>query len=188
MKRAYFIHGWSESPEQAWFPWLKQKLEKQGYEVHILQMPNPDYPTIREWIPFLTKNIQPTPETILIGHSIGCQTILRYLETLPKEIVLRAIFCIAGWFTLNELETEEEKEIAEGWLTTPIDFAKIKTHAKNIYAILSENDPYVPLKENERMFKENLNAETHTVENYGHIWTDENVRELPLVLEITEKL
>lgn len=102
--------------------------------------------------------------------------------------MLRAILCVAGWFTLNELETEEEKEIAEPWLTTPIDFAKIKTHAQNIYAILSDNDPYVPLAENKTIFEKSLGAETHIVENYGHIWADENVRELPLALEIIEKL
>jgi hypothetical protein len=31
MKRAFIVHGWASYPEHGWFPWLKQKLEQQGY-------------------------------------------------------------------------------------------------------------------------------------------------------------
>ena len=187
MNHIYIIHGWGGSPEEGWFPWLKQKLEKQGHKVHILEMPNPDAPTIREWVPFLEKSITPTRETILIGHSIGCQTILRYLEILPINTTIHAVICVAGWFTLNELETEEEKEIARPWLENPIDFKKVKTHANSFHYIYSDNDPYVPL-ENKAIFEKNLGAHTHPLENYGHIGGEDNVRELPIVLDIIKSL
>ncbi|KKQ37224.1 MAG: hypothetical protein US53_C0024G0012, partial [Candidatus Woesebacteria bacterium GW2011_GWA1_37_7] len=43
-------------------------------------------PKIKEWVPFLQENMSnPDEETHFVGHSIGCQTILRYLETLSEK-------------------------------------------------------------------------------------------------------
>ncbi len=190
MNHIYIIHGWGDSPEGSWFPWLKQKLEKKGYTADILEMPNPDAPSIREWVSVLQHKIKPDPNTILVGHSVGCQTILRYLETLPTNTKIRAVICVAGWFTLNadeSFETEEDKEVAHEWLNKPIDFEKAKTHAQEFYYMGSDNDPYVPI-ENELTFKNKLGAETLMLHNYGHIGGEDNVRELPEVLEIIEKL
>ncbi len=187
MNHIYIIHGWGDSPEGSWFPWLKQKLEKKGYTADILEMPNPDAPSIREWVSVLQHKIKPDPNTILVGHSVGCQTILRYLETLPTNTKIRAVICVAGWFTLNELETKEEKEVAHEWLTQAIDFKIIQPRVGDYYYIYSDNDPYVPL-ENKTLFEKNLGAKTYKLHDYGHIWKEDNVRELPEVLEIIEKL
>ena len=152
-----------------------------------MEMPSPDTPSIHEWVSTLQHKIKPDTDTILVGHSVGCQTILRYLETFPTDTKIRAVVCVAGWFTLNELETEEEKEVAREWLSEPIDFEKIKTHAQAFYYIGSDNDPYVPV-ENELKFKNNLGVQTLMLHNYGHIGGEDNVRELPEVLEIIENL
>ena len=29
MKRVFIIHGWDGYPEEGWFPWLKEELEKE---------------------------------------------------------------------------------------------------------------------------------------------------------------
>ena len=48
-------------------------------------MPNTACPKIDEWVGTLNSKVDfLNDETYFIGHSIGCQTILRYLET--KEI------------------------------------------------------------------------------------------------------
>ena len=63
-------------------------------------MPNPGEPSIEAWVPFLEKNVKNVDaDTYLIGHS-GCQTILRYLATLPADQKAGGVLCLLdGLFT-----------------------------------------------------------------------------------------
>ena len=124
MKRVFIIHGWGATPSSNWHPWLKKELEKNNFKVEVLAMPNADAPEIKSWVEKLKESVgKADEETYFIGHSIGCQTILRYFEGL-KGKVGGAVF-VAGWFTLN-LETEEGKEIAKPWLEREINLEKVK--------------------------------------------------------------
>src|SRR5437868_4096780 len=79
----FIIHGYLSYPEEAWLPWLKRELERNGYTVALPAMPQPDQPVIAEWIEFIARLVgQPGPDTVLIGHSMGVQAVLRYLETV----------------------------------------------------------------------------------------------------------
>jgi len=35
MKKAVLIHGWEGYPEEGWRPWLKEKLEANGFQVFV---------------------------------------------------------------------------------------------------------------------------------------------------------
>lgn len=168
MKRVFIIHGWASHPSDAWIPWLKDQLEKQGIAVMAPEMPHPDAPTINDWVSQLIKVIDhPDEETFIVAHSIGCQAVLRYLAQLPSSIKIGGVVCVGGWFTLKGLETDEEKALAKPWLETPIDFNQVKQHCANIVAFFSDNDPYVPL-ENVKLFEQNLNAKTIIEQNKFH--------------------
>jgi len=96
-KKIFIIHGWSSFPEDCWFPWLKSELEKRNFSVTVPQMPNPDNPEINSWVTHL-KNVvgELNEETYFIGHSIGCQAIMRFIEKENKKIG-GAVF-VAGFF------------------------------------------------------------------------------------------
>ena len=173
------VHGWEGHPDEGWFPWLKEELTKKGHFVNVLKMPHPDEPVIAEWVSFLEKNV--IKETILIGHSIGCQTILRFLEKTSKKIPY--VFFIAGWVTLQGLETQEEKEVAKPWLETPINYKKIRTHKTKFTAFFSDNDPYVPFKENSDIFKKELNAKIILEKEKGHFAGSDGISEIPNLLK-----
>lgn len=178
-KRAYIIHGWGGRPNEGWFPWCKTQLEKRGYTVTIPKLPNADTPTIETWVPFVTSLIgMPDEQTILIGHSMGCQAILRYLHGLPDTARVGKVILVAGFTKKITGLNEEEKTIAQPWLASPIDFAKIKTIAPNITAIFSDNDPFVPL-ENEVAMREKLNAKTIIEHDQGHFSGGDGATELP---------
>ncbi len=169
MKRVFIIHGWGGNPEEGWFPWLKKELEAKGFTVTVPAMPNTDEPKIETWVPFLKEQIGKADEnTYLVGHSMGCQTIMRYLEGLADEKIGGIVFA-AGFFNLkNEnLEDDEERAIAKPWLETPIDTNKILTHVDKITAVFSDNDDWVPLSDSE-IFKERLKAKIIIEHNKSH--------------------
>lgn len=88
---------------------------------------------------------------------MGCQTIARYLETLPEGVKAGGAVFVAGFFKrLTNLEDDDiVRDVAREWLTEPLDLKKVKTHLSNSVAIFSDDDPYVPL-DNQDDYRENL--------------------------------
>jgi len=187
MKKIYLIHGWGGDSRGGWFDSLREELSERKNLVIAFDIPNTQNPKIEEWVGFLQKNIKELDKnTFFIGHSIGCQTIMRYLETLPENTKVGGSIFVAGWFNLKEETWDEEytKEIAKPWIEEKINFEKIKKHCKNFLAIFSDNDPYVPLSDIE-LFKKNLNARIMIEKNQGHI-EKLNKRELKEILEFVK--
>ncbi len=175
------MHGFGGDSESDWIPWLKEELAGRGVPAIVPDMPNTNTPKIEEWVSFLgglTKEAD--AGLFLVGHSIGCQTILRYLETLPAYAKIGGAVFVAGWTTLTGL-SEEEKPILNPWETTPIDWQKAASHSGSFVAIYSDNDPYVP-ESNAQFFKEKLNAKLVLDPGRGHFTEDEDdVTQLPSV-------
>ena len=180
-KRVFIIHGWDGSPQNCWFPWLKNELKKKGFTVQVLSMPHPENPTIADWVSYLANVVgEPDKNTFFVGHSIGCQTILRYIEQLQKPV--GGVVCVAGFFRLLHLATNEEKEIAKPWLETAINHDKIKRQVGKIIAIFSDDDPDVDFGDKE-LFEKRLGAKTIVEHHKGHFSDDVGVKELPSALE-----
>jgi len=185
MKKVYIIKGRGGKPEHGWYQWLAEELKRKGFQVFLPQMPNTDMPTINEWVGAL-RSIAPTPdeETYFVGHSIGCQTILRYLVTLPPETKLNNVILVAPWVSLDEKTMAEEPgsiPIARPWIETPIDFDKAKLHPKKFICLFSDNDTYVP-PDNQKFFQEKLSAEIIIDKGKGHFDKDSGIKELPGIL------
>ena len=180
MKKVYIIHGWGANSNEDWFPWLKKELKNKGFDVYVPDMPNTETPILEEWVSYLSRQIGTLDEqTYLVGHSIGCQTILRYLETIPEKC--GGVVFVAGWFRLKNLETKEEEIIAKPWEETPINFDKIKTKAKFV-VILSDNDEVVDIS-NADVFEKKLGAEVIIQKGKGHFNKSDGVTKVPIVLE-----
>ena len=180
MERIFIVDRWEGSPEKDWYQWLANRLEKKAYQVHLLEMPHPEKPEIKEWVEHLSQAVgKLDEETHFIGHSIGCQTILRYLSTQKRKAGKVAL--VAGWATLQGLETKQEEEITLPWLTTPIDWDKAKYNLSEIIAIFSDNDPFVPL-DNKDIFKAKLGAKIIVEHDRGHFTQDDGATELPIIL------
>lgn len=183
MKRAIIVHGWDGFPEECWFPWLKRELEARGFAVSVPQMPEAATPKIELWVPKLAEVIgEPDEELVLIGHSIGVQTILRYLVSIDKKI--GGLVAVAGFFSLipGSIGSADDEAVAEPWLTTPIDTDKAKANAGKVTALFSDNDRFVPL-ENAEFFKDRLGAETIVLHDRGHMGGSDGVTELPEILD-----
>lgn len=184
-KRIFLVHGWSGNPQNNWFPWIQRKLESRGFEVYAPAMPNPDEPRMDAWIPALAAAVgQADRDTFFVGHSMGCQTIVRYLQTLPDGLQVGGAVFVGGFFKrlTNEDDDPEDKAIADEWLNAPIDFKALRARIPKSVAIFSDNDPSVPL-DNQDDFRDKLGSEIIMEHRKGHFSDDAGITELPSALE-----
>jgi len=182
MKRIFIVHGWGGRPDKGWMNWLNTKLTEKGFEVHAERMPNPNFPKIKPWIEYLSSIVKkPDKDTYFIGHSIGCQTIIRYLETLNEKDKIGGVVFVAGWFNLKNLETDEEKKVSLPWLEAPINFEKVKSMINKSVVVLSSDDKWVPVSDGE-IFREKLGSKVIIEDKMGH-YIEKETKEIPVVLK-----
>lgn len=180
-KLALIVHRWGGTPKSDWYPWARAQLRTRGYDVLVPSMPNTDEPDITAWTHELQTMLEgnPAQSLLLIGHSSGCQTILRTLEKTQSEVD-RAIF-IAGWVQLTGL-TETEAKVVKPWLTQPIEALTVAHCLKESIALFSSDDPYVPLMPNQAFFQQKIGAKPVILSGYGHFDEDTNVSKIPELL------
>lgn len=160
---------------------MKKELEGKGFQVEVPAFPETDLPKMNQWVPKLQEVVgEPDEELFLVGHSLGCATIMRYLENLKEDEKVGGVFFVAGF---NENVGFDE---IGNFFETPIDLEKIKTKSKNGFvAIHSDDDPYVDLKYAD-IFREKLNAEIiikHNAKHFsGAIEGEDSCLELPDVV------
>ena len=183
MTRVFIIHKWGGNPNSDWYPWLRYNLEEKGIEVFAPSMPNTDEPEINAWVSKIKSVVGKVDEdTYFVGHSIGCQTIMRFLETQNNKA--GGVVFVAPFFNLIPETTYEEagaEEIAKPWLETPINKNKISKLSKYV-CLFSEDDPYIPLSDSE-IFREELNSKIIIFEDKGHFNEDAGIKKLPVALK-----
>ena len=183
-KRVLIIHGWGGSPNEPMLQWLKTKIEQNGWEAVLPEMPDTENPVIEDWVKKLEEVVEdPDKDTILVGHSIGCQTILRYLEKLHPAKRVGSVVLIAPWFTLTNLESEEGWQIMKPWLNVSIKETDVTKHTPKMVAIFSDNDPFVP-EENVEFFRRRFPDAKIIIEHQkGHFTEEDGVKSLQSALE-----
>lgn len=181
-KRVFIIHGWEGTPESNWFPWLKRELEKNGFEVHVPQMPHADFPKLEEWLAHLRKIVgESNKNTFFVGHSLGSVAILRHLESLSEGEKAGGAILTAAFSQSIGIE------VLENFFADSLDYEKIKKFYDEITVINSDNDPYVPLKQGE-ILREKLGAKLIIVPDGKHLNAGNGYFEFPLVLEEVLKM
>jgi predicted alpha/beta hydrolase family esterase len=186
VRRLGIVHRWGGAPGADWYPWLRDKLEaldpRPFDEIGIPAMPDPDRPDPAIWVPaflgWLGDERYDLAETVLVGHSVGCQTIVRALATLPAGVAVAGCLLVAPWFALDE---EERDETSALWEDTAFDEAAARRAAGSVVALLSDDDPFTSDWEaNGRAWERRLGADVVLERGAGHF----NEREEPRILEL----
>jgi len=176
----FIVPRWAGRPDTDFYSWLEGQVReaRQGItSVRTLDMPNPAQPTIEAWVGALSKAVGPTPEpgTLLMGHSVGCQTVIRYLATLPPGRVIDGVLLVAAWW-----DVDKPWESIVPWIETPVDLARVRAAARRFVVLMSDNDPFTAdHARNRRLWEERLGAEVVLAPGARHF---NNPRE-PAVLE-----
>ncbi|MBD3251847.1 hypothetical protein GF380_05365 [Candidatus Uhrbacteria bacterium] len=179
------VHGLKGWPENAWFPWLRRTLEEKGYTTEALKLPNPLFPKRNDWVEKVRLAIS-GPETILVGHSLGCAAILLALEEYEGPQI-EQIVCVSGMGRpyLKGPVVQKVKEWT-GWFTHELDFSTIKPKAKHWRVIHSTTDYVVPFREGEWLAAQ-LGVPIIETRANGHLIHEEGCMELPEVLHAIQR-
>ncbi|MCB9809253.1 serine hydrolase family protein [Candidatus Nomurabacteria bacterium] len=184
MKNAFIIHGSYMSPDANWYPWLKQKLEEQGYEVFVPRFPTPEHQSLTSWQEaFEPYRHHVNAETVFIGHSIGCAFILRELEN--TDLTIAGCIFVAP-FT-EAIEHEGLNLVNATFLTKAFNWHAIHQHMGRAAVIASSDDPFVAPLHSEKV-AELLGVQLIPLAQHGHFTDADGVHEAPFVLQTLEEI
>lgn len=182
MKKLICVHGWDSSPEIGFWPWLRRETMALGLEVHAPQLPGGENPKLVEWVNIIDSLVgKDHADVILLGHSLGCDAILRYVERLPKTVRLGPIILVAPFIDEKDLKDLEE------FHGQHIDVERVKIVVHHKVAFFSSNDPVVPLKEG-IAYQHRLGAQIHILKDRGHFAEDDGTTQIPELLEVLKKI
>jgi predicted alpha/beta hydrolase family esterase len=180
MKNVIILHGWDQKPNQEWLPWLAKELEKQGYQVHLPTLPSTESPKLHQWLSTL-KSLNPDKYTLLIGHSLACALILKYLEKPHAQA--KAAILVAAWdYLIKDIAEHQDTFFKSGF-----NYTKIKEKNIPITILQSTNDPYLDFNK-ARQLASKINAKFIPVPNAGHFMSRDGYKAFPLLLEIAQKV
>lgn len=186
MARVFIVHCWGGKPQQKWYPWLASSLKARGHQVFVPAMPETDTPKIGPWLKKMKATVGAVrPSDVFVGHSIGCQTIMRFLLSQPKKCA--AALLVAGFAMPMNFSAEEAATVLE-WLYPTFDPALVKSKSRAWRAIFSSNDPWVDGNINGQIFEKTLGAKVNIYPNRGHFSDEKKDRELPEALTILKSL
>ncbi len=178
--RFIFVHGYKASPESNFWPWLYDELRKQGHEIVNPQLPNPENPDPIEWVQtLLDASGALSQDDIIIGHSLGAPTALKFLEAAEAVSTPKGVLLISPvWHINNEKFT--------GHFLNELDFDVLMWRAKLFGVLHDRKDDVIPFDHGEKYAKV-LHAKIYSTEGNGHFKDAEYPIMLDIVREMMEK-
>lgn len=179
-KKIVIVHGYTASPNDNWFNWLKDELEALGATVDVPELPESNSPDPQKWQQcLLDANIQFDENTILIGHSLGGITALRFLqENAPEGAKIGGYVLVSGFDrsldTLSDLVEHTQ---------CSLDYNKLIDITDKRASIISSNDWVVDPEASMELAKA-LETSVTMVENAGHFLDREGYTRLPALLNL----
>ncbi|HTJ57155.1 MAG TPA: alpha/beta hydrolase [Devosiaceae bacterium] len=183
-KRLIVVPRWSGTPASDWYPWLERELASMSpppfAPIIGATVPDSASSTISNWMAAVRAVLGTNPgeiaDTVLVGHSVGCQAVLRVLAELPEGVHAAGVLCVAGWFW-----TDAPWASLMPWIDTPFDLERAKIAAgAPIVVLISDNDPHTSdWKANRAAWRDRLGATSIIVHGAAHF----NGGHYPIILE-----
>lgn len=192
------FHGAFGSPEGNWFPELRERLENLGQKVFSPQFPVDDESelvkkgpkakiaklTLKNWLVTFAqlKARFPQKEKLcFIGHSLGCVFILHLVSRFNLKLD-SAIFVSPFFDALPEAEWPYNA-VSQDFAKTDFDFERLRKSIPVSYVLYSDSDPYVS-QPHAMLFAKAMESSVIFVKKAGHMNSEVNLNEFPLVLDL----
>ncbi|MBT8493665.1 MAG: alpha/beta hydrolase [Deltaproteobacteria bacterium] len=180
MTRLVLAPRWSGTAAHDWYPWLDGQLDDQ---LVVISPDDPDNPEVERWPKRIAEILSADPdalaETVLIGHSVGCQAILRAAAQLNGGVV-PATLLVAGWWAVDE-----PWESILPWMEPPGPLGEIASRLGTVRVLISTDDPFTAdYRSNAEHWRNRLGAEVEIVADARHF----NQRHEPSVLAALREL
>ncbi|MCK5320374.1 alpha/beta hydrolase [Candidatus Parcubacteria bacterium] len=175
MNNVIIFHGTGGTPNHFWFPYLKDNLPAEKFNVSIPRLPNPDKPDLKELLSFVLKKFKYNEDTILVGHSSGCPLILSILENIDKKISKSIL--VAGFY--KPLDSNPNPILQDNY-----DWSKIRKHSKQFIYINSIDDPWGCNEEMGKVMQKKLGGDLIIRSDQGHMGSEkfnQPYKEFPIV-------
>jgi predicted alpha/beta hydrolase family esterase len=157
-KEEYYNEARPSASNSHWLPWLQHHLMMHGIKADTPEIPTvyePDYDVCVKEV----ERFDITPETTLVGHSMGAGFWVRYLTEHP-EIVVDKVVLVAPWLNLDH-------EYDIDFFDFTLDPA-ISARAAEFIIFSSDNDGQ-PVKDTVKFLHETLpNVIIREFHEYGH--------------------
>jgi len=196
-KTALLLHWWSGNSEENWLPWLNKELENKVFETLVPDLPNTDKPNIEEQLDFINSLSELNSENrklkhsvnLIVGHSLWCQLAMKYVE--ENNISNSRIILVAPTYPnlAEELWTEilwDSFDIIKKYYDINLDFEKTNKLNNEIIIFLSDNDPYINMKNAKKYYNNFENIQFLEFKNKWHFNKNAWVMELEDILDFVE--
>lgn len=178
--RLCIVPRWAGNQSMEWYDWLcaTDVVRESFSEVIRPDLENWQEPTIASWVTTLQTACGTSGEelarTFLVGHSVGCQAIIRYLASLPEGTTVSACLLVAGWWTLDEpwdsilpwiypLDSEDREP------ANPFNLARVRAACHHIVTLISDNDPYTAdWRQTQQDWHHRVNAQIRVIPGAEH--------------------
>ena len=176
------VHGANDSEESAfeggrentrhWFPWIRKELEKRKINFSNELYPKDWNPNYEEWKNIFEKN-DINENTILVGHSLGCGFVSRWLSENKKKV--KKVVLVAPYI-LDNKELPGLKEMVD------FELIDIKKYCGDLQIFYSDNDSSFILK-SVGYLKKKTNGNFKEFHGTGHFCKSDGFAKFPELLE-----
>ncbi len=173
-----FIHGFTASSKENWYPNISKELIKLGVDFEIPDLPGGEHPHASEWLEKMHEVISKIDKPlVLVGHSLGTRSILLYLEKYQPKV--KAVFLVATFANRLENATKYDDGAYSDFFVHKVDIDKIKSLVDKFVVIHSKDDEldYEQAVE----ISGELSAKLITLENRSHMSDSSNA---PIILKV----
>ena len=161
MNKVLILHGWGGSDAPHWQSELAAEIAKNYGTVSFPLLDNCHFPSKNRWVRQVKKILKEFQPTTVVCHSLA-NTLWFWLCQEEEMLTVEQLFMVSP----PSLQTTE----ATIKTFFPCEIPK-NIHAKSVELIVSNNDPWIELKEAQEIAK-SINANYRVIENAGHINAD----------------
>lgn len=167
----YLVHGYTANIHSHWFDWLAQYCAQRSLPFTPIAMPDTHSPKVVPWVQTLQDTIISDRCNILIGHSLGCISLLRYLAGCQQTIA--GMILVAGFAqplpSLPELDP---------FMADSLPYSQLIGQIEQRVVLASVDDPVVPYTHSQWL-AEQLDAQYLQLDGYGHFLAKTGITSLP---------